>query len=229
MIYDYTDKLYKRYALFIVRAFNSLNRDLQGLAFDELNTAKAYKTVNEKVKKVYKKVYDELIEMLILIVLHSFEESCDKILDKKGSVITYYTGKKDGFRKEHTFDAALFVALFLDESDYVTKYVFNNEYERKIARTVEALLTSTNKADINKELKKALRYWNIQAKQAGDDLTMDGYIEGFMAAGVKKVRWVTQEDPKVCADCEERDGKIYDIDKIKIPLHYNCRCYFVPV
>ena len=56
MKYNYTDKLYKRYSLFIVRAFNSLNREFQALAFDELNAGKAYKTVSGKVEKTYKKI-----------------------------------------------------------------------------------------------------------------------------------------------------------------------------
>jgi len=67
MTYEYTDKIYKKYALLVVRAFNSLNRELQGLDFDELNAGKGYKVVSEKVKKTYKKCYDELIDVLILL------------------------------------------------------------------------------------------------------------------------------------------------------------------
>lgn len=228
MIYSYTDKLYKKYALFIVRAFASLNRELQALDFDELNAGKGYKTVNEKVKKTYKKVYDELIDMLILLALHNFEQSCDKIIAKKGSKITYYVGKKDGFRKEKTFDAVEYIAIYLSRPDYVTRYIFNNEYERKLSRAVEEILTAKNKSEVKKELDKALKYWNTQAKQAGDNVSIDAYKEGFIAAGIKRVKWVTQEDQKVCAECEANDGKIFEIDKIIIPLHYNCRCYFIP-
>lgn len=227
MKFEYTDKLYKHYSLLIVRAFNSLNRELQALTFDELN--KGYKTVKEKTTKTYKKVYDELVEMLVLLALHYFEESCDTIISKKGEKIKYYVGKKDGFRKEKTFDARFYVGWYLEEDNYTTKYVFNNEYERKLARTIESIVMSGNKSDIKKEIDKALRYWNIQAKQSGDNISIDAYKEGFKAAGVKKVKWVTQDDAKVCIGCEENDGKVFDIDKIRIPLHYNCRCYFVPV
>lgn len=225
MKFDYTDKLYKKYSLFIVRAFNSLNRELQATNFDELN----YKTVKEKVTKTYKKVYDEYFDLLILLALHYFEESCDTIVSKKGEKIKYYVGKKDGFRKEKTFDARFYAGWYLDEDNYVTKYVFNNEYERKLARTIESVLMSANKSDMKKELDKALRYWNTQAKQTGDNISIDAYKEGFKAMGVQKVKWVTQEDEKVCEGCKENDGKIFDIDKIRIPLHYNCRCYFVPI
>lgn len=228
MTYDYTDKLYKKYALLIVRAFNSLNRELQALAFDELNAGKAYKAVNERVKKVYKKCYDELIDILILFALHYFEDSCDKIVQKKGNKITYYVGKKDGFRKEKTFDAEKFVEDYVKTDNIIVKYIFDNEYERKLTRAVEAILTSENKAEMKKELDKALRYWNRQAKQAGDNISMEAYIEGFEAAGVEYVKWVTEKDERVCPTCSARDGKIYRIDKIIIPLHYNCRCNIVP-
>jgi SPP1 gp7 family putative phage head morphogenesis protein len=228
MIYKYTDKLYKEYAKFIVRAFNSLNRELQALGFDELNTNQGYKAVSERTRKTYKKVYDELIDILILLALHSFEQSCDKIIEKKGAKITYYVGKKDGFRKKKTFDAAEYVAHYLNSNNYVTKYVFENEYERKLSRATESIVMAKNKPEIKKEVDKALKYWNVQAKQAGDNITIEAYREGFAASGIKKVIWVSQEDRRVCVDCEANDGKIFEIDKISIPLHYNCRCYFKP-
>lgn len=224
--YKYTDKLYKRYALFIVRAFNSLNREFQALGFDEINK---FQTVKVKTERVYKKVYDELFDLLVLMALESFETSCQTVLKKKGKKIIYYVGKKDGFRKERTFDAEAYVSRYLSTDNYVTKYIFNNEYERKLARTVESIVTSRNKSEVKKELDKAMKYWNRQAKQSGDNITIEAFKEGFEASGIKKVKWVSQEDARVCAECSEKDGKIYEIDKILIPLHYNCRCYFVPV
>lgn len=229
MKYDYTDKLYKKYALFIVRAFNSLNREFQALAFDELNAGKGYKVVSQKVTATYKKCYDELIDILILLSLHYFEDSCENVLSKKGDKIKYFVGKRDGFRKERTFDARDYVEKYLKKDNRIVKYVFDNEYERKLARTIETILMSDGKVDVKKELDKALKYWNRQAKQSGDNISMDSYIEGLTAMGVTKVRWITQRDTKVCAECEEKDGKIFEIDKIIIPLHYNCRCNIVPI
>ena len=72
MIYDYTDKLYRQYARQMVRVFNSLNRELQALPFDELNARSGYKEVSGRVKKAYKTLYDELIDILILMALAAF-------------------------------------------------------------------------------------------------------------------------------------------------------------
>lgn len=225
-MFKYTDKLYKQYALKMVRAFSSLNRELQALPFDELNASKGYKAVSERVKRTYQRLYDDLIEVLILIALWSFENNCETVIEKKGNKIKYYVGQRDGFRKTKTFDAEKYVTWYLSSVNYVTQYIFVNEFDRKLARTIEEIISSPNKSDINKNIEKALKYWNRQAKQAGDNITIESALEGAKSAGITKVIWVTQDDERVCPKCNEKDGKIFDIDKIMLPLHYNCRCYF---
>lgn len=225
-MFKYTDKLYKQYALKMVRAFSSLNRELQALPFDELNASKGYKAVSERVKRTYQRLYDDLVEVLILIALWSFENNCETVIEKKGNKIKYYVGQKDGFRKTKTFDAEKYVTWYLSSVNYVTQYIFVNEFDRKLARTIEEIISSPKKSDINKNIEKALKYWNRQAKQAGDNITIESALEGAKSAGITKVVWVTQDDERVCPKCNENDGKIFDIDKIKLPLHYNCRCYF---
>ena len=226
MTYEYTDKLYKKYALFIVRAFNSLNREFQAMNFDELNVGRGYKTVTEKVTKTYKRCYDELIDILILLAMHYFEESCENVVSAKDGKVKYFVGKRDGFRKEKAFDARKYVEDYLKKDNMVVKYIFNKEYERKLSRTAESIMMSANKSELKKELDKQMRYWNRQAKQAGDNISMYSYIEGFKAIGALYARWITKEDARVCPECASRDGKIFDIDRIFIPLHYNCRCDF---
>lgn len=225
-MFKYTDKLYRQYALKMVRAFSSLNRELQALPFDELNASKGYKAVSERVKRTYQRLYDDLVEVLILIALWSFENNCETVIEKKGNKIKYYVGQKDGFRKTKTFDAEKYVTWYLSSVNYVTQYIFVNEFDRKLARTIEEIISSPKKSDINKNIEKALKYWNRQAKQAGDNITIESALEGAKSAGITKVIWVTQDDERVCPKCNENDGKIFDIDKIKLPLHYNCRCYF---
>lgn len=224
MIYDYTDKAYRQYAKSMVKVFSSLNRELQALPFDEMNVSKGYKAVSMPVKKAYKRLYDELIDILILIAIEAFSADLPTVTAKQKKAVKFYVGKKDGFRKEKTFNAEAFVTAYLDSDNYITLYVFNNEYERKLQRTIEEILASKNKSEVKKAIDKAMKYWNRQAKQAGDNITAEAYIEGLKAAGVKRVRWITERDERVCPKCNEKDGKIFDIDKILQPLHYNCRC-----
>ena len=91
----------------------------------------------------------------------------------------------------------------LEEYDPVTMYLFTPEAERKRDRTAEAILSTPNK----------------------DEAT----LQAFRDNGVKKVRWVTAEDEKVCDVCQKRDGKIYPIDKLPPKPHYRCRCTYEPV
>lgn len=45
--------------------------------------------------------------------------------------------------------------------------------------------------------------------------------------GIKKVKYNAILDSKTCNDCGEYDGKIYDFkNKLEIPRHPNCRCYY---
>ncbi len=54
-------------------------------------------------------------------------------------------------------------------------------------------------------------------------------IDTFKKNGIRRVKWQTQEDEKVCEECNERDGKIYPIDNIPTKPHYRCRCWVEPV
>jgi hypothetical protein len=47
--------------------------------------------------------------------------------------------------------------------------------------------------------------------------------------GVEKVQWVTNIDGRECKTCRERNGEIYDIDKIPPKAHRGCRCGYKPV
>lgn len=45
-----------------------------------------------------------------------------------------------------------------------------------------------------------------------------------------KIIFHTEDDDRVCAECEEHDGEEYEVDdptRPSLPIHPNCRCYFV--
>ena len=108
----------------------------------------------------------------------------------------------------------------------VTKYVYQYEVERKRDRTAEAVNSSTAKAT---EFQRGLLYWSQMTGQYADDITDEATIKAFRDAGVRRVRWVTERDGRVCEKCSERDGKTYPINKIPPKTHWRCRCHFEPV
>ena len=110
----------------------------------------------------------------------------------------------------------------LEEEDFVTLYDYENEWERKRQRLSEAL-AATNAP--NKEIDKALKLAILQVSHYADKATAKAALQAFKDAGVKKVKWITERDDRVCEKCEPLDGKVFDIDAVpQIPQHWRCRC-----
>lgn len=121
-------------------------------------------------------------------------------------------------------DLAWLLAL-LAAYNAVTKYQYTNEVERKRQYTAEGINSSTAKVT---EFRRGLHYWADLTATYGDIVTDESTLKAYRDAGVKKVRWVTAGDEKVCETCRERNGKIYSINAIP-PKHRRCRCVFEPV
>lgn len=107
------------------------------------------------------------------------------------------------------------------EYDQVTKYVYANEVSRKRDYTTEAVIAAVDK---DKEFKRGLLHWGRFTATYSDIVTDRAVIKAFKDAGVERVRWLTEEDNRVCETCDERHGKIYPIDKIPPKPHVGCRC-----
>lgn len=115
---------------------------------------------------------------------------------------------------------------FLAAYNPVTKYVYTNEVERKRDYTTEAVIASRSKAG---EFRRGLSYWVQFTAQAAEDVTDAATLKSYADSGIEYVRWITQEDGKVCDVCKERNGKVYHVDKIPPKPHRRCRCHFEPV
>ena len=115
---------------------------------------------------------------------------------------------------------------FLEDADPVTLYAFLPEADRKMMRLIEALAVALDK---NREVDKALKAWTFQVGQYTDNSLIQGRVQAMRDAGVQYVRWHTQEDERVCEDCEPLDGKVFPINAMpQIPAHPRCRCYITP-
>lgn len=202
-MYEYTDKVIKQLNGYYLRLFTTIKL----LKFDELNVIPSVKEVYQKCLKMAKKRYLE-------IARHYFDKAYS-LAAKKGA--------KKPSKNWVDYDWLLDM---LEEYDPVTLYQFVPEMERKRDRLIEAILASTKK---KQEIDKALRYWSRQSNQYADKVTDRATIRGYQAAGIKKVRWMTEKDEKVCDDCKRLDMKVFDIDKVPDKPHWGCRCYLLPV
>ena len=117
-------------------------------------------------------------------------------------------------------DLAWLLALLAAYSA-VSKVVYNNEVDRKRGYTTEGINSSTAKAT---EFRRGLHYWADFTGQFADEVTDEATLKAYRDAGVRRVRWVTAGDEKVCETCRERNGKVYSINSIPPKPHKHCRC-----
>ena len=205
MIYDNADKA--------IRAMNRQNLKefgkLKLAKWDELNVVRAVgKTYDDSVRMAKRRYYEIAFEAFIVAMLEARIDN------------------KDATRKAEEVITNDWILDMLEEVDPATLYAFLPETERKKQRLIEALAVATNR---NAEIDKALRYWTQQIGQYADNSVFRARLEAFREAGIEQVIWVTQEDDRVCEDCEPLDGQIFDVDNVPDPPHWGCRCRLIPL
>ena len=117
-------------------------------------------------------------------------------------------------------DLAWLLALLAGYSA-VTKVIYDNDVDRKKQYTAEGINSSTAKVT---EFRRGLHYWADLTATYSDIVTDESTLKAYRDAGVKKVRWVTAGDERVCETCRERNGKVYSINSIPPKPHRRCRC-----
>lgn len=203
MNFEYADRAIRDMNRRNLRAFDRLKQ----LKFDELNVfSEVEKTYDNSVELAKRRYRQIAVNAYIAALL---------LADKKISE----EDVEDTITEDWILD-------MLEEYDPVTLYQFFPEVERKKQRTVEAIIASHDKSEV---IDRALRLWTLQITHYADKSVDEATIDGYKDAGVKKVKWVTANDEKVCKICRDRDGKIYPIGKIPPRPHYRCRCELWPV
>lgn len=198
------------------RAIKDMNhRNLR--AFDRLKTLK-FDDLN--VMRLITKVYDDAVQ---LAKRRYLQIALDAYI---AALILAGVGPEEAEDRAEDSITEDWVLDMLEDYDEVTLYRFTTETDRKKERLVEALIASHNKGE---EIDRALRQWTQQITQYADNTVIRATLQGYVDAGVKRVRWTAEDDERVCRTCEKRDGKIYDIDKVPPAPHWRCRCLLYPV
>lgn len=205
MIYDGADRAIREMNRQNLKAFGKLKL----AKWDELNVIRAVDAVyKESIKMARQRYYEVAVEAYILAMIEAGKSN-----------------KEATKAADRDIDAAWVLAM-LEEVDPVTLYAFLPEAERKKARFIEAVSAAQNR---NREIDKALRYWTVQVAQYADNSVYRARLEAFKAAGIKRVKWVTQKDERVCEECDDLDEQVFPIDEVPPPQHPHCRCIIVPI
>lgn len=201
-MYEYTDKAIAQ----LNRKYIKLFRKLSVMPFDELN-------IIQTVTATYDTAATLAVNKYVQIAIRAYTAALALVFGAAAKAVT-------------TDIDADWVLDYLEETDPVTLYKFFPEVDRKKQRLIEALAATTKR---KAEIDKALRYWTLQSSQYAIEITDAATLKAYKDAGAKKVRWVTEDDDRVCKTCGPRHNKVYDIDKVPSKPHFNCRCALMPV
>ena len=179
---------------YLVKRYIKLFNKVRGMSFDEMN-----------VISVSHEIYDTaLAETKVEMARLS-----KKVYEKYGET-------------ESEFDADAFVLALMLAYDPTTKYIYQNEVDRKRARFVEGVLSADFPLE---EVKASQKLWIAMNKVFADEVTFQTMIQAYKDSGVKRVRWVTSPDERRCSTCGAMHGKVYSIDNVPSKPHRNCRCW----
>ena len=181
--------------------------------------------VIEYLNKKYLKLFDRVTgfdELNVISVSHEIYDSAYELVKQESArlVKSVYGDYREV--EDDKFDPTAFVAALLIAYNPVTKYVFENEVERKRSRFAEGVISSDTPTE---EIALAERLLLGITSQFMDDATFDSMIQAYKDDGVKEVRWITADDDRRCKECKSRHGKIYPIDKVPPKPHLHCRCW----
>lgn len=170
--------------------------------------------VKKHINKLYRDIFKIIKKEFLAIVNQIYQEIYDETISL-------------GFDGDlRNLDEA-WIDEFFDKYNPVTKYVFSNEIDRKQSYLFESIISDPT--FILQSYAKAERLLIGQIEQYAIELEDDIAKVVYEDTGVKKVKWVAEDDYKTCVDCKDLDGEIFDLDKAPEKQHYNCRCILVPV
>jgi len=197
--YDLSDQAIALLNKKAVRRFEDARRKAALLRFDELNVISICKDLYANLAKDNKRAFLDLAWMVYM----DAEPHGDEKPDEK------------------------WLNRVLAEYDPVSLWIYLHEVDRKRDYTTEAVNSARDK---KKEFHRGLKHWQkMMIAHECDRITDKATLKAFRDSGVRRVRWVTERDEKVCETCGPRDGKVYDIDKVPPKPHVNCRCWLEAV
>ena len=206
--YRLADQAIELLAKDMLSRFEKYQSALNLAKFDELNVIKETKVLYGRLDKTAR-------EWLRMLWLYRYEEVTKWLMRQADDDIDDLV--------------EMYMANLLDKPNAVTKYSYDAEVLRKRDRQAEAVNAAGQRSEKEYEIKKAMRLWGQMVAQYADETADASTVQAFRDAGVKQVLWHTQRDQRVCRECDELDGKVFDIDALPDKPHWRCRCWITPV
>ena len=210
--FDYADKRLEKLKTYVSAEFQNATNQM---SIDELNVI----TVKDVVEPLYKRLRKRAEREFKDITRHEYRRAYKEV--------TGVAPEKDD---DVTDIAAALAFTMLKEYSSVTQYAFVNEHSRKRDRLVEAILSAQAMEQVRDVFNKAARSWYRQTKQYADISVEKARAKAFEDCNVEYVMWRTENDKKVCSDCNELNREVFKREEApQPPLHRNCRCWLEAV
>ena len=202
------------------------------MTYDEAD--KVIKAINRQNLRIFSRLKSRLMKTDELHVIREVTSAYDESMAfvKRCFLgiarLAYFQGLKDAGskKKRNPIDEDWLLDYFLMMTDEATRYKFIPEFERKKARLIEALAVAPDKG---MEIDKALRLLTRQIGWGAVSVVDKATVKAFEDADVELVEWVSMHDHRVCDECWDRNGMIYEIKKVPPKPHGGCRCKLKPV
>lgn len=212
-MYRMLDKLIPKLRKKIRNEYNFLSN----LSFDELNVV----TAKEITVNLFERLMDFNRDIYLKIIKYTKEYAYGLLNDEQKERLS-----------RNKIDDEDFLDYVLASYNNVTCYLYKKEALRKRLRLSEEILTAReflNRKRFEESLRRSANLWFTQSIQYGIEMADKTSLEIYKRSGIKKVKWITSKDQKVCGECKKMSNEIFDIDKVPSKAHYNCRCHLVPV
>lgn len=208
------EALYSRHDRFAELIRKKVRQEFHRLllsGWDELNVTRAAevtRTIYERVDRMNRRHYAEICEWVYEWVYVQY-------------------GREVPYR-----DWTKVVDDWLKGYDPTTKYVYENELERKRLRLYEGILACRETLDrpgLEKLLKQAADLLVTQSIQYGLDLVGEMQEEAYGDAADEDelLLYHACDDSRVCSECWDCNGKVYPVNGApRLPQHYRCRCWY---
>ena len=209
-----------------------LNREV--LLQEVANILLTYTIANDLMvmdKKTIDKEYEKMSKLIIDISKGEaasqekvIEELLSSVVKEIYSFYSYNKGLKD---VKKIIDSNFKGKHFSDRVWDNEKEVANNLHKK----LQDFLKGKVNVNQIRKDIEKTFNTSAYNSKRLVETevsrVSGNAFDRYCKETGVKKVRYNATLDSKLCDDCGQYHGKIYDIkDKLETPRHPLCRCFY---
>jgi len=233
--YDYGDERFQELRVKITKVFSNAMRTCN---FDEINASRAQTIATEVYTKLVRMnrkyfrdlwwecYYEELEDLYD--GSYAFNYDIPQDAEKPGKIARKKLPERWSQEKLNGR-----INRVLSRYDPTTRYVYEQEIERKRSRFFESIVAdgeSKNRLEFEKDFKRAEKLWLGQTRQYFinvEDDARTGAIRDTAETADPRVMWITMEDEKVCGECEPLHGLVFNLSRVP-PKHYNCRCRLIP-